>query len=110
MVTITPLSGAGAARAYQESSDNYYRQRLRCLGRWGAQEFGLAGEKMDFDAFQKILEGKDPHSGEQIIKQGPGESRPGIDFTLSPDKSFSLVLLLKLRLGWRRFMARQPKN
>ncbi|MGD0281856.1 MAG: MobF family relaxase, partial [Dissulfurispiraceae bacterium] len=95
MVTIHPLSSAGDARNYQEHSDNYYSKDAgKLYGEWfgkGAESLGLSGQPMDFDVFEKILEGKDP-AGQQLIKAGgeDQEHRPGWDYTFSMDKSWSV--------------------
>lgn len=95
MVTIAPLSSASDARNYQEKSDNYYSiDAGKSYGEWfgkGADSLGLAGQAMDFNKFEKVLEGKDP-SGEQLVKAG-GEAqdhRVGWDYTFTMDKSWSI--------------------
>lgn len=94
MVTIHPLQSAADARQYQEKSDNYYaREQGQKYGEWKGEmskHLGLAGQDMNFDKLENVLSGKDPHTGDQIIKKGPGEERPGLDCTVSPDKSFSV--------------------
>lgn len=57
-----------------------------------AGEMELAGKEATQDIYQNLRDGKDPETGEQLVKAGPnGDHRTGVDLCLSPDKSFSVA-------------------
>ncbi|WP_396329315.1 MobF family relaxase [Burkholderia anthina] len=103
MMTVQPLSKKGenkngvSARAYFEAVE-YHRNALTgkdyAPTRWygaGATELGLNG-KVDFDDFEKAMDGFDPATGKPLTQNaGADNRRPGWDLTFSMEKSLAIV-------------------
>jgi conjugative relaxase-like TrwC/TraI family protein len=98
MLSMTNVSGAGAASSYY-SADNYYTaDESRAASAWsgeGAKRLGLSGP-VEVDDFRALLEGK--VAGQELgrpVKNAEGElewaHRPGFDVTLSAPKSVSIL-------------------
>ena len=98
-------SGAGYAKIHLEQND-YYSEGERVVGQWagrGAELLGLRGEVTE-DAFERVRQGLDPHSGEKLrqresadrfaadgSKQSSGRSL--YDLTFSAPKSVSVMAM-----------------
>ena len=91
MVTITPVKDAAGAKGYFQKDDYYTRDSAghRAWVGKGAAELGLTD--VTPEAFQAILEGKDPEGNVLVQAASNGVHRPGWDFTFSPAKSVSVV-------------------
>jgi conjugative relaxase-like TrwC/TraI family protein len=94
------LSAAQAETYYEEkySQDDYDTEGRRVVGQWfgkGAAVLGLAGEVASQD-FRAILHGRQPFSGEVIVRNANGRSerRAGWDATFNAPKSVSIQALV----------------
>jgi conjugative relaxase-like TrwC/TraI family protein len=102
-------SVVGAAKYYDKAfnvdgmgtADNYYLSE-QAAAHWagrGAEQLGLAGSPVDRADFVAFLEGRmrDPETGEiqDLSANARGDNRrSGVDFTVSPPKSVSIVGLV----------------
>ena len=95
---------------YTSARESYYSENESIEGEWFgklASEWGLEGE-VDKEAFARLTEGQDPHTGEQLIRHVStkeyenqygetvknSEHRAGYDATFSAPKSVSLAALV----------------
>ena len=94
MISLAAAKPASSAAAYH-ASDNYYTEgENREASAWegrGAALLGLEG-RVDAVTFTAVLSGELPDGS--VIGARTGAHRPGLDLTLSPSKSVSLVALL----------------
>lgn len=90
-----PITRGNASNYYYEI-DPIMSQSVNGNSEWmgtGAVKLGLAGQVLK-ESFERVLEGRDPHSGEQLVASGVnGEHRAGMDFVFSPPKSVSVHAL-----------------
>src|ERR1043166_2985916 len=115
MLTISKPLTAGQAKKYYEAEysnarESYYTEDETIDGEWFgklAKEWGLEGP-VDKEAFARLTEGQDPHTGEQLVrhvttkeyenqfgeKVKNSEHRAGYDATFSAPKSVSLAALV----------------
>jgi conjugative relaxase-like TrwC/TraI family protein len=115
MLTISKPLTAGQAKKYYEAEysnarESYYTEDETIDGEWFgklAKEWGLEGA-VDKEAFARLTEGQDPHTGEQLVrhvttkeyenqfgeKVKNSEHRAGYDATFSAPKSVSLAALV----------------
>lgn len=115
MIRISKPIGATQAQSYhlevfRSAADNYYSQGETIDGQWRgrlAAAFGLHGA-VEVRAFNRLTEGRHPHTGEALIRIGTGQSyvdaqghtvtpmahRAVWDMNLSPDKSVSVAALV----------------
>jgi conjugative relaxase-like TrwC/TraI family protein len=108
MISCHAISSGGGAAAYFEKSftkdgnlgaDNYYSdEKAQAVWRGqGAQILGLAGEKVEREAFVKMLDGKLYNPVSQSVQDltlgGKIERRAGADFTVAAPKSISIMAL-----------------
>jgi conjugative relaxase-like TrwC/TraI family protein len=110
MISKFEISSSGGAASYfdsafskdnAQSADNYYLSE-RAEARWegaGAELLGIKGQHVEKADFVQMLEGKvkNPDTGElqDLSKNTLGSNRRlGIDFTISPPKSVSVVGLV----------------
>jgi conjugative relaxase-like TrwC/TraI family protein len=89
------------ARAGTGRGDYYLgreSQTSEPLGAWwgkGAEELGLAGREVDRGEMVRAWEGKDPSTGEILVRRGGnGEHVAAVDCTVSAPKSVSVVWAL----------------
>ncbi len=86
MVGVTKIQRGNASywlNAVAEGGDDYYTKPGEAPGEWVgdlAAELGLAGQ-VDADAYAAILEGRDPVSGDQLLR------RPATKVYVRPDGS-----------------------
>jgi conjugative relaxase-like TrwC/TraI family protein len=115
MLTMSkPLGPSQAKEYYREEYSNaevnYYNENETIRGAWSgilAEEIGLQGA-IDQEQFDRLVDGRDPHTGEQLIRH-VGEHtvtnkygevmknkshRAGYDATFSAPKSVSLAALV----------------
>lgn len=92
-VRVTTLKGGGAGRYYTHHLPSYYLDGNEPPGRWWGRagaELGLAGEICP-EAFQALLDGQHPLSGDHLGRRmGEGAVR-GFDATFSAPKSVSVL-------------------
>lgn len=115
MMTMSKALGAAGAVSYfkdeyEHARGSYYSEDERVVGQWSgqlAERFGLTGAVSRED-FEKLAEGQDPITGEQLVRHvkphkrenGYGEEietgghRAGCDITFSAPKSVSLAALV----------------
>ena len=110
MISKQEISSSGGAASYFDSAfskdntqgaDNYYLSE-RADARWdgaGSELLGLKGEQVTKEDFVRILEGKvtNPDNGklEDLSQNTVGSNRRlGVDFTVAPPKSVSVVGLV----------------
>ncbi|MGH9970480.1 MAG: MobF family relaxase, partial [Pyrinomonadaceae bacterium] len=115
MLTISRAISAGQGRDYYKqeftnSKDNYYSESGEVKGRWCgnlAEEWNLKGE-VSSEQYERLVDGQDPHTGEQLIKSVSAREivdedgkktitsthRAGWDATISAPKSVSLAALV----------------
>ena len=59
-----------------------------------ADQMGLSGQEVTKEIYDNLRDGKDPHTGEQIVKPGPdGTHHYGNDLTFTPHKDWSAAYL-----------------
>ncbi len=76
-------------RAIARSREDYYTGSGESPGHWaggGAEVLSLAGE-VDPDQFRRVLAGRDPETGEQLVRRKVA----GFDLAFSPPKSISVL-------------------
>jgi conjugative relaxase-like TrwC/TraI family protein len=115
MLTLsTPISVGHAMEYYKEKftnkKENYYGESGEVKGQWCgtlAEEWNLKGE-VSSEQYERLVAGKDPHTGEQLIrivsarevvdedgkKKITSTHRAGWDATISAPKSPSLAALV----------------
>jgi len=115
MMTLSKPLSAGQAKKYYEAEytnarESYYTEDDHIDGEWFgklAKEWKLEGA-VNKEAFARLTEGQDPHTGEQLIrhvnakeyenqygeKVTNSEHRAGYDATFSAPKSVSLAALV----------------
>jgi conjugative relaxase-like TrwC/TraI family protein len=115
MMTMSKALGALGAVTYfkdeyEHARGSYYTEDERVVGQWSgglAEHFGLSGA-VNREQFEKLCEGKDPRTGEQLVRlvrrhtreNDYGEEietnghRAGCDMTFSAPKSVSLAALV----------------
>jgi conjugative relaxase-like TrwC/TraI family protein len=93
MLSVTKISIGQAGTYY--AKDSYYSAERP--GEWAgtaADALGLRGE-IDGEDWQRVIEGRDPRTGEQLVRAGPnGEHRAATDLTFSAPKSASVIALV----------------
>jgi conjugative relaxase-like TrwC/TraI family protein len=99
MMTVAPIQDAGKAskyfqgRAGESRPGEYYltaEGKGEPAGQWhDAAALGLAGT-ITGARLQSVMEGRDPQSGEMLVRAGRGH-RPGWDCTLTCPKSVSAI-------------------
>lgn len=108
MLSFKPVSDAGGAAHYFESSDDYYAKDGH-RGEWqgeGAKALGLSGG-VDSEVFKNLLDGQLPNGQKVRFSQTKGsKDRKGIDFTFSAPKSVSIQALIN---GDTRILAAHDK-
>lgn len=92
------ISGARAKEYYYEKNPIFNAEQEQNNTEWagrGAEALRLAGA-IEKEKFESVLEGKDPHNGEQIIRGGGQnhEHRAGTDIPFSANKSASYQALV----------------
>jgi len=96
MVSIGKL-GKGQETYYLDSvgggADDYYSGEGEAPGRWagsGAAELGLEGT-VERDQLHAVLSGRDPRTGEPLLRLLRKDRVPGFDVTFSAPKSVSVL-------------------
>ena len=89
MMGMTPITDAGKAAEYFGQSDGgYYLDGNELCREWGGKasaKLGLLG-RPEFEQFQRLLHGLDPHTGKQLTAMLIEDRLPGWDFTASVPK------------------------
>jgi len=97
-------------KEYSNANGSYYSEQEKIAGEWRgtlAEEWGLHGT-VDAESFERLCDGKDPLTGEQLVKHVAvkeyenqygdtvitSEHRAGWDATFSAPKSVSLAALV----------------
>src|SRR5437660_630428 len=97
MLNISDAMTAGAVRGYfQSGGHDYYIDGQNPLGIWGgklAKEWGLAGTFVEKEQFDRLAEGYDPITGEDLVLRRGEVRRSANDITMSAPKDFSLLYL-----------------
>src|SRR5438128_1165594 len=95
MLRFTPIENARQAESYYAKSDSgYYLQADDLRREWGgkgAAMLGLAGPP-DYEQFKRLLQGLDPHTGEQLTAKLSDDRVPGWDVTASVPKGVTTAL------------------
>jgi conjugative relaxase-like TrwC/TraI family protein len=93
LLTIYEIACPAAdAKRYYSTAD-YYSQGQETVGQWGgilAGALGLEG-KVKKDDFDRMVDNLHPDSGEQLTPRMKDNRRIGYDFTVSLNKSASIV-------------------
>ncbi len=92
MLTIHEITGATDAKRYYAAAD-YYSQGQETVGLWGgklAASLGLAGT-VTKDAFDRMVDNLHPITGERLTQRTNDNRRVGYDFTVSLNKSASIL-------------------
>ena len=92
MLTIHEITGPTDAKNYYGAAD-YYSQGQETVGHWGgylAASLGLVG-KMTKDDFDRMVDNLHPATGERLTQRTTGNRRVGYDFTVSLNKSASIL-------------------
>ena len=72
---------------------DYYSEGQETVGHWGgklAAQLGLSG-KVTKDTFERMVDNRHPETGERLTARTNGFRRVGYDFTVSLNKSASIV-------------------
>ena len=92
MLTIHEITGATDAKHYYAAAD-YYSQGQETVGQWGgklAASLGLSG-KVTKAAFDRMVDNLHPVTGERLTQRTKDNRRVGYDFTVSMNKSASIL-------------------
>ena len=92
MLTIHEITGATDAKRYYAAAD-YYSQGQETVGLWGgklASMLGLSG-KVTKDDFDRMVDNLHPATGERLTQRTTDNRRVGYDFTVSLNKSASIL-------------------
>ena len=92
MLTIHEVTSATDAKSYYAASD-YYSQGQETVGEWGgklAETLGLSG-KVTKEAFDRMVDNRNPSTGERLTQRTKDNRRVGYDFTVSVPKSASIL-------------------
>ena len=92
MLTIHEITGATDAKRYYAAAD-YYSQGQETVGLWGgklAASLGLSGT-VTKDAFDRMVDNLHPITGERLTQRTNDNRRVGYDFTVSLNKSASIL-------------------
>lgn len=92
MLTIHEITGATDAKRYYAAAD-YYSQGQETVGLWGgklAASLGLFG-KVTKDDFDRMVDNLHPATGERLTQRTTENRRVGYDFTVSQNKSASIL-------------------
>ena len=92
MLTINEITGATDAKRYYAAAD-YYSQGQETVGHWGgklASMLGLSG-KVTKDDFDRMVDNLHPATGERLTQRTTENRRVGYDFTVSLNKSASIL-------------------
>ena len=93
MLTIYEIACPSAeAKRYYATAD-YYSQGQETVGQWGgilAKALGLEG-KVKKDDFDRMVDNLHPDTGEQLTPRMKDNRRIGYDFTVSLNKSASIL-------------------
>ena len=92
MLTIVEVTGQTHAKAYYAVSD-YYREGQETVGHWGGKLAGLLGQsgKVTKEAFDRMVDNLHPETGERLTARTKDNRRVGYDFTVSQNKSVSIL-------------------
>ena len=95
MLRMTPIADAKrAAKYFGESDGGYYLEGAELRREWGgkgAELLGLNGSP-ELEQFTRLIEGLDPHTGEQLTAKLIEERVPAWDFTASIPKGVTSAL------------------
>ncbi len=92
MLTINEVTSATNAKNYYAVAD-YYSEGQETVGEWGgklAGWLGLSG-RVSGEAFGRMVDNLDPMTGERLTARTNAERRVGYDFTVSLNKSASIL-------------------
>jgi conjugative relaxase-like TrwC/TraI family protein len=92
---VTSRSSEQALSYYGEAlaREDYYAQGAESAGLWGgdgARRLGLTGG-VDRDSFERLVQNRDPITGDQLTPRRNAERRVGYDFNFHCPKSVSVV-------------------
>ena len=115
MISISkPLSAGKTSQYYREeysAKSSYYSESETLKGDWygkAAEAFGLAGQQVRAEHFDRLAQGQHPITGEQLIKHrdtirtregGEVGHRSAWDLTISAPKSVSIAALVGVTKG-----------
>jgi conjugative relaxase-like TrwC/TraI family protein len=95
MLRFTPIENAAQAEHYYSKSDGGYYLDAHDLHReWGgkaAEELGLTGPP-DYEQFKRLINGLNPHTGEQLTAKLIDGRIPGWDVTATLPKGVTTAL------------------
>jgi hypothetical protein len=92
VLTIFEVTSASGAKQYYATAD-YYSEGQETVGHWGgklAGELGLSG-KVGKDEFERMVDNLHPQTGERLTARTNDYRRVAYDFTVSHNKSASIV-------------------
>ncbi len=102
MLTIHEVTSATDAKNYYASSvspdvgtsrKHYYSEGQEKVGEWGgklAEKLGLSGQ-VTKEAFDRLVDNRNPSTGERLTQRTRDNRRVGYDFTVSAPKSASIL-------------------
>jgi len=96
MLSLYTLKSAKDASTYYQRGDYYTEGGAESYSQWfgqGAETFGLTGA-VNFEVFEKLLEGRLPDGTLMTQVEKGLYHRPGYDLTFSPPKSVSILALV----------------
>jgi conjugative relaxase-like TrwC/TraI family protein len=92
VLTINEVTSASHAKDYYAVAD-YYSEGQETVGEWGgklAEWLGQSGRVTE-EAFGRMVDNLDPMTGERLTARTNAERRVGYDFTVSLNKSASIL-------------------
>ena len=96
MYNISDPMTADAAKAYFTSPHDYYIDGHNPPGVFGGklmEEFGLKGQPVEKEPFERLCDGVHPVTGEDLVLNRLPNRRAANDITMSATKYFSLIYL-----------------
>lgn len=95
MLRMVPLQNADQAASYYSRSDGgYYLGEGHAGGRWGGKGAALLGLEgaPGFDAFDRLIHGRDPHTGETLTARLRDDRIPGWDINAHCPKGVTTAI------------------
>ena len=96
MLRVYASKSAAKAKDYfrdELTKGDYYSEGQEIVGSWGGRAANMLGmsEEVTEEAFNHLVDNKDPRTGERLTARHKEDRRPGYDFTFSAPKSVTLA-------------------
>ncbi|GAB1260741.1 MobF family relaxase [Aurantivibrio plasticivorans] len=96
MLRVYASKNAAQAKDYfrdELTKGDYYSEGQEIVGRWGGRAATMLGlsDEVTQQAFNRLVDNKDPRTGERLTARHKEDRRPGYDFTFNAPKSVTLA-------------------